>query len=86
MIIPDSGDGNHKDDAFVLFFILKELIIPDSGDGNEQRIKDNPRLRGRKRFMIVSSQLTLVKELIIPDSGDGNIGKFTGEPRKHRRN
>ena len=39
MIIPDSGDGNHKDDAFVLFFILKELIIPDSGDGNEQRIK-----------------------------------------------
>ena len=57
MIIPDSGDGNHKDDAFVLFFILKELIIPDSGDGNEQRIKRHIQ-RVRR---------------IIPDSGDGNV-------------
>ena len=58
MIIPDSGDGNHKDDAFVLFFILKELIIPDSGDGNEQRIKRH---------------IQRVRRKIIPDSGDGNV-------------
>ena len=47
---------------------------------------DNPRLRGRKRLLVVPQYCVNRKELIIPDSGDGNNESSDRSYRTDRRN